>query len=179
MYLSDRGILKAMLRGSIVFGGELDIAQLQPASIDLRLSNEFIFPNSGNRGVTYHDNLTLEPGEFILGCTSEKVAIGYDLVCRVEGKSSLGRNGILIHLTAGFVDTGYCYKEGVPSPGNITLEIHNVSKNPFLLTKGMRICQLSFAQLDSPPLRPYGTSGLKSHYNFQSGVVAPYTGSSE
>jgi dCTP deaminase len=107
----------------------------------------------------------LHPGEFVLGTTVEAIGLPDHLVARVEGKSSLGRLGLLIHATAGFVDPGW-------SRGQITLELSNVATLPIKLTPGMRIGQLSFHTLDRPAERPYGHPALNSKYVGQVGPVA-------
>ena len=103
----------------------------------------------------------LHPGEFVLGSTLERVAVANDLVGRLEGKSSLGRLGLLIHSTAGFVDAGW--------DGHLTLELSNVANLPITIYAGMKIGQLSFVQMAEPTDHPYGTSGLGSKYQGQRG----------
>ena len=103
----------------------------------------------------------LHPGEFVLGSTRERLRLPDDLVSRVEGKSSLGRLGLLIHSTAGFIDPAW--------DGHITLELSNVNTIPITLYAGMRIGQLSFFELSSPAERPYGSPQLGSSYQGQSG----------
>ena len=132
---------------------------VQPASIDLTLSNEFANLNGDRQNFPDYD---LMPGEFLLGSTIERVGIPADLVGRVEGKSSLARMGILVHVTAGFCDPGF--------EGRITLEFSNLSHIPFRLTAGMDICQISFEQLDTEALRPYGHPSLNSNYQGQEGT---------
>ena len=103
----------------------------------------------------------LHPGEFVLGSTSERVAIPHDLVARLEGKSSLGRLGLLIHSTAGFVDAGW--------DGQLTLELSNVANLPITLYPEMKIGQISFQQMTTAADRPYGSGDLKSKYQGQVG----------
>jgi dCTP deaminase len=175
MVLSDRDIKAAIAEGRIVID-PFDVRYLQPASVDIRLDRQFrVFRSSRHpyidlaKGV---DDITelvnvgterfiLHPGEFVLGSTLERVRLGNDVVSRVEGKSSLGRLGLLIHSTAGFVDPGW--------DGHITLELSNVNTIPITLYPGMRIGQLSFFQLSSAAERPYGSPGVGSSYQGQSG----------
>ncbi len=175
MVLSDRDIRAAMDAGRIVVD-PFDPRSLQPASIDIRLDARFrVFRSTRHayidlaKGV---DDITelvtvtdppfiLHPGEFALGSTLERVRLGDDVVSRVEGKSSLGRLGLLIHSTAGFVDPGW--------DGHITLELSNVNTIPITLYPRMRIGQLSFFRLSSPAERPYGSPELGSSYQGQSG----------
>jgi dCTP deaminase len=106
----------------------------------------------------------LHPGEFVLGSTIERIGLPDDIVARVDGKSSLGRLGVLIHATAGFIDAGF--------NGQITLELSNVATLPIRLWPGMKIGQISFMRLDEPVERPYGHPELGSKYQNQSGPVA-------
>lgn len=175
MVLSDRDIRAAMAEGTIVIE-PFEAKYLQPASVDVRLDDTFrVFRSTRHayidlaKGV---DDITelvkvtdapfiLHPGEFVLGSTLERVRLGNDIVSRVEGKSSLGRLGLLIHSTAGFVDPGW--------DGHITLELSNVNTIPITLYPRMRIGQLSFFRLSSPAERPYGSPELGSSYQGQSG----------
>ncbi|MBA2556399.1 MAG: dCTP deaminase, partial [Chloroflexi bacterium] len=106
----------------------------------------------------------LHPGEFVLGATAERVRLPHDLVARLEGKSSLGRLGLLIHSTAGYVDPGW--------KGNLTLELSNVANLPIALYHGMKIGQISFFKMSSPVERPYGSKELGSKYQGQSTPTA-------
>ena len=106
----------------------------------------------------------LHPGEFVLGSTLERVTLPDDLVARLEGKSSLGRLGLLIHSTAGFIDPGW--------DGHVTLELSNVANLPITIYVGMKIGQLSFMQLTEPSERPYGSDSLGSKYQGQKGPTA-------
>jgi dCTP deaminase len=108
------------------------------------------------------DSYELKPGEFILGSTVERVEIPDNLCARVEGKSSLGRLGLLVHATAGYIDPGF--------RGKITLEIMNLNNRPIILRAGKPICQLSLIELTSPAKRPYGHAELNSKYQDQRGV---------
>ena len=150
---------------------------VQPASIDVRLDRFFRLFN--NHAYTYVDpaenqgELTeqfevasdepwiLHPGEFALGSTWEYVKLDPTIAARLEGKSSLGRLGILTHSTAGFIDPGF--------EGHITLELSNVSTLPVKLWPGMKIGQMCFFQLSSPAEHPYGSQGTGSHYQGQRG----------
>ena len=148
---------------------------MQPASVDLRLGNSFrVFHNHRVTAIDLRDpprNLTEEvvveagdpfaihPGEFALGRTLEAVEIPDDVVARIEGKSSLGRLGLIVHATAGFVDPGF--------KGTLTLEITNLTRVPIILWPGKPIAQLSFMALDQPAERPYGHPDLGSHYHGQ------------
>lgn len=173
--LSDRDILKEINEGSISlspFNEEL----IQPASIDVRISNEFrVFKNHKYKvidpavkqdlttPITVEDYFVLHPGEFVLSSTLEYVKIK-NLASRLEGKSSLGRLGLLTHATAGFIDPGF--------EGHITLELSNTANLPILLYPGMRIGQLAFFYLSSPPINLYGSSALGSHYFKQTGPTS-------
>ena len=174
--LSDRTIRDAIKTGRIVIE-PFDDACAQPWSVDLHLDKYFrVFRNHTLGVIDVKKNLEeltelieadddnpfiLHPGEFVLGSTSERVAIPADLVGRLEGKSSLGRLGLLIHTTAGFVDAGW--------DGMLTLEFHNVASLPITLYPGMKIGQISFMQMTSPADNPYGTSELGSKYQGQIG----------
>ena len=108
-----------------------------------------------------NEALILHPGEFVLGSTKEKVTLPNDLVARLEGKSSLGRLGLLIHSTAGFVDAGW--------DGHLTLELSNVANLPITVYPGMKIGQISFLEMTTPADQPYGSAGLNSKYQGQWG----------
>lgn len=157
MQLSDREIVYSIGTGHIGVD-PYDEDLVQPASLDVRLGDGFRALNS--RGAT-SGSLRLEPHAFWLGCTLESFKIPDDLAVRVEGKSTWGRRGLMVHLTAGFIDPGF--------QGQITLEMFNVSDQPIKLLPGMRIAQLSFHKLSSPAQRPYGSPGLGSRYQGQTG----------
>ncbi|MCZ7662465.1 MAG: dCTP deaminase [Thermoleophilia bacterium] len=176
MILSDRDIRTALQRGDI--GLEpFEPAFLQPASIDIRVDHRFrIFSNHRYTCIDpreCQEELTevitvaeggvfiLHPGEFVLGSTLERVTVGTDHVARLEGKSSLGRLGLLCHATAGWIDPGFT--------GHITLELSNVANLPIKIYPSMPIGQLSFARLSSPADRPYGSEGTRSKYQGQEG----------
>ncbi len=174
--LSDRSIKKALAAGRL--GIEpLDEQAIQPASVDLRLDSVFrVFKTSSRPYVDVAqdvDDLTelveisaeepfvIHPGSFCLGSTLETVTIPNDIVARVDGKSSLGRLGLLVHATAGYVDPGWT--------GKLTLELSNQSQMPIALYYGMRIAQISFIELTTPVDRPYGSAELGSKYQGQTG----------
>ena len=131
--LSDKDIKN---RINELFNSPISLNDIQPASVDLHLSDELIDLDGVISVLEYGEEYVLQPGEFILGSTSEIVTIPNDLVAQVDGKSSIGRLGVAIHITAGFIDP--CFN------GNITLEIKNVSNKPFILRKDMSIAQIVF-----------------------------------
>ena len=177
--LSDRDIRTALDVGSIKIH-PYDAHDLQPSSVDLHLDRSFrVFRNNRyafidvrapqpdlTEMLTIADDepFILHPGEFVLGQTHEWVELPTDLVARLEGKSSLGRLGLLIHSTAGYVDPGW--------KGNLTLELSNVANLPIALYSGMRIGQISFFKMSSPVDRPYGSPELGSKYQGQSEPTA-------
>ena len=174
--LSDRSIREAIAAGRIVIE-PLDERLIQPSSIDVRISNLFrVFRNHTAGFIDVKQDMRfltelvevpedgvfmLHPGEFVLGSTLERIAVPDDLVGRVEGKSSLGRLGLLIHSTAGFIDAGF--------DGHITLELANVASLPITLYPGMKIGQVSFMQMTTPADRPYGQGAAGSKYHGQRG----------
>src|ERR1700684_586191 len=176
MVLSDRTIREELEAGRIVID-PLGDGCIQPSSVDLHVDRYFrIFRNHTSRVIDVRedqedltelvdigdeDPLILHPGEFLLGSTSERVALPDDLVARLEGKSSLGRLGLLIHSTAGFVDAGW--------DGHLTLELSNVANLPITLYPGMKIGQISFLQMTTAAENPYGSQGLGSKYQGQRG----------
>jgi dCTP deaminase len=177
--LADRDIRAALQEGRIRVD-PFDTACLQPSSVDLHLDREFrvfhnhrypyIDPRQEQADLTEvaamgdDEPFILHPGEFVLGQTLEWVELPDDIVARLEGKSSLGRLGLLIHSTAGYVDPGW--------KGNLTLELSNVARLPIALHAGMRIGQISFFTMSSPVERPYGSKGLGSRYQGQSTPTA-------
>lgn len=179
MLLSDRDIRAALDEGRICLE-PLDRALVQPASIDVRLDCVFrLFDNHKyavidpaidqpglTRTVEVRDDepFVLHPGEFVLGATRELVTLGDDIAARLEGKSSLGRLGLLTHSTAGFIDPGFS--------GHVTLELSNTATMPILLYPGMRVGQLCFFNLTGPAEVPYGSAALGSHYQGQRGPTA-------
>ena len=158
--LSDRDI---KYRIDELFNSPISLNDIQPASVDLHLDAVLKTLDGKITCLGFDDEYTLEPEEFILGSTSEFVTIPRDLVAQVDGKSSLGRLGILIHVTAGFIDPNF--------KGNITLEIKNVSNKPFILKRGMSIAQIVFFTLSSPCERGYGDDGLDNHYQNSYGTI--------
>src|SRR3954469_25153650 len=174
--LSDRTISRLIDEGRIEID-PYDESLLQPSSVDVRVDRYFrVFHNARYPYIDVkqpQDELTeevevdgdtpfmLHPGEFVLGSTLERVTLPDDLVARLEGKSSLGRLGLLIHSTAGFIDAGW--------DGHITLELSNVANVPITLYPGMKIGQISFLQMTTPADTPYGSGGLGSKYQGQRG----------
>jgi dCTP deaminase len=176
MLLSDRDIRAEVDAARLVLD-PWDAELVQPSSIDVRLDRYFrVFNNSQYTHIDparQQDDLTtlvepkddepfvLHPGEFVLGSTLEVVTLPDDLAARVEGKSSLGRLGLLTHATAGFVDPGFS--------GHVTLELANVATLPIKLYPGMKIGQLCFFRLSSPAEHPYGSAKYGSRYQGQRG----------
>jgi dCTP deaminase len=166
MILSDKDIKKAISEGKVKIATDSDILfHIHASSMDLRLGNVFkLYEHSkfavldpkcpesfaGNMReivVERGEPFIVQPGEFVLGVTQETISVPDDLVVRVEGRSSLGRLGIIVHSTAGFVDPGFC--------GTITLEISNLNRLPVALYPGMRVCQIAFETLSSKAETPY------------------------
>lgn len=176
MILSDRTIREQLAAGRIVIE-PLALSDIQPSSVDLRLDRYFrVFRNHTMRVIDVRqdqeeltelveigdeDAFILHPGEFVLGSTVERVTLPDDLVARLEGKSSLGRLGLLIHSTAGFVDAGW--------DGYLTLELSNVANLPITLYPGMKIGQISFLLMTTPADEPYGSAAVGSKYQGQRG----------
>jgi dCTP deaminase len=174
--LSDRSLREALDVGRIVID-PLEPSNIQPSSIDLRLDGLFRVFRNHTAGVIDvkldQSDLTevveiaddgvfmLHPGEFVLGSTAERVGVPNDLVARIEGKSSLGRLGLLIHSTAGFIDAGF--------NGHITLELSNVANLPITLYPGMKIGQISFLAMTTAADIPYGSGATGSKYQGQRG----------
>ncbi|MCD6014625.1 MAG: deoxycytidine triphosphate deaminase [Solirubrobacterales bacterium] len=174
MVLSDRTIREEIDAGRIVFD-PFDPSLVQPSSVDMRVDRKFrVFHNARHPFIDVRqpmEDLTelvevsgdepfiLHPGEFVLGQTLERVTLPDDVVARLEGKSSLGRLGLLIHSTAGFVDAGF--------EGNLTLELSNVANLPITIYHGMPIGQISFMRMDSPVESPYGSHETGSKYQGQ------------
>ena len=179
MVLSDRDI-RAALEGGRLRIKPYDPADLQPSSVDLHMDRAFrVFRNNRypyidvrspqpdlTELLTVADDeaFVLHPGEFVLGQTLEWIELPDDIVARLEGRSSLGRLGLLIHSTAGYVDPGW--------KGNLTLELSNVANLPISLYYGMKIGQISFLRMTSPVERPYGSPELGSKYQGQSQPTA-------
>ena len=172
--LSDGTILDLVERGRIRID-PWDPQRVQPASVDLRLGDSFrVFHNhrasaidlrNPPSGLTEEvvvppdESFVIHPGEFCLGRTLEWVELPDDVVARIEGKSSLGRLGLIVHATAGFCDPGW--------KGTLTLELNNLTRVPIKLYPTLPIAQLSFMALDRPAQRPYGSADLGSHYQGQ------------
>jgi dCTP deaminase len=172
--LSDATIMRLVAERRIVID-PWDPSMVQPASVDLRLGDSFrVFHNHKVTAIDLREpprNLTeqiqvdpdepfvIHPGEFCLGRTLEHVELPDDTVARIEGKSSLGRLGLIVHATAGFCDPGW--------KGTLTLELNNLTRVPIRLYAGLPIAQLSFMMLDAPARRPYGHESLGSHYQGQ------------
>lgn len=187
--LSDAQLEEEMLAGRLRIAPEPEARALQPASIDLRLAGEFMRHQTqpplgpGHSGFIdprrdrpeQHKNpelvkiqaasYILEPLSFCLARTIERVALHPTLAARVEGKSTLGRFGLAIHATAGFIDPGF--------GGHITLELFNFTQYPIKLSAEMAICQIAVHRLEGSVRRPYGHPGLGSHYQGQTGVTPP------
>ena len=175
MVLSDRTIARLIDEGRIGID-PYDESLLQPSSVDVRVDRYFrVFHNARYPFIDVREpqeDLTelveadsepfiLHPGEFVLGSTLERIRLPDDLVARLEGKSSLGRLGLLIHSTAGFIDPGW--------DGHVTLELSNVANLPITIYHAMKIGQLSFMQLSEPAAAPYGAGALGSKYQGQRG----------
>jgi dCTP deaminase len=172
--LSDRTIRQEIEAGRLVLD-PYEPAMVQPSSVDVRVDNRFrVFHNARYPFIDVRqpmEDLTelvevsgdepfiLHPGEFVLGQTLERVRLPDDLVARLEGKSSLGRLGLLIHSTAGFVDAGF--------EGNLTLELSNVANLPITIYHRMPIGQISFMRMDGPVESPYGSDAAGSKYQGQ------------
>jgi dCTP deaminase len=177
--LSDRTIKRLLAEGRIEID-PYDEALLQPSSVDVRVDRFFrVFRNSRYPFINVkeeQEDLTellemdgdqpfiLHPGEFVLGSTLERVKLPDDVVGRLDGKSSLGRLGLLIHSTAGFIDPGW--------DGHVTLELSNVANLPITIYHRMKIGQLSFVQMTEPAETPYGTGEIGSKYQGQQGPTA-------
>lgn len=176
MILSDRSIREALEDGSIVIEPLLE-GGIQPSSVDLRVDRYFrvfrndttpyIDPKRNQEDLTElvevaeDGSFILHPGEFVLGSTLERVKLPDDVVARLEGKSSLGRLGLLIHSTAGFVDASW--------DGHLTLELSNVANLPIAIYPGMRIGQISFLRMTTAADAPYGSASTGSKYQGQQG----------
>ncbi|MEA4944184.1 MAG: dCTP deaminase [Propionicimonas sp.] len=179
MLLSDRDIVAEVTAGRVRLD-PWDPGMVQPSSVDVRLDRYFrLFDNHKYPfidpaveqpdltrlvEVPADEPFVLHPGEFVLGATFEAVTLPADLAARLEGKSSLGRLGLLTHSTAGFVDPGFT--------GHVTLELSNVATLPIKLWPGMKIGQLCFFRLSSPAERPYGAGATASRYQGQRGPTA-------
>lgn len=172
--LSDKTIKEYLEEGKIVIDPLKDEQQIQPSSVDMRLGNEFkvfkvirkpyIDPKDEEDIAEYMESSTvpedeafiIHPNEFALATTQEYVKVPDDLVARVEGRSSMGRLGVTMHVTAGYVDPGF--------EGRITLEISNIGAMPVALYPGQRVCQLVFETMTTPAELPYGHPKRNSKY---------------
>ena len=176
MVLSDRTIRRLLAEGRIGID-PYDEALLQPSSVDVRVDRYFrVFHNNRYPYIDVREEqedltelveveddtpFVLHPGEFVLGSTLERVRLPDDLVARLEGKSSLGRLGLLIHSTAGFIDPGW--------DGHVTLELSNVANLPVTIYPGMKIGQISFLRMTTAADNPYGSAATGSKYQGQRG----------
>ncbi|AZZ54017.1 dCTP deaminase [Rathayibacter festucae] len=179
MLLSDRDIKLELSSGRVGLSPH-DPAMIQPSSVDVRLDRFFrLFDNHRYPYIDPAEDqpeltrlvetpageaFILHPGEFVLGSTYEEVALPDDIAARLEGKSSLGRLGLLTHSTAGFIDPGFT--------GHVTLELSNVATLPIMLWPGMKIGQMCFFRLSSPAEQPYGSAAYLSRYQGQRGPTA-------
>lgn len=179
MLLSDRDIRARLASGELGLD-PLDLQMVQPSSVDVRLDRAFrlfdnhkypfIDPAEDQPELTRlvevgpDEAFILHPGEFVLGATYERITLPDDVAARLEGKSSLGRLGLLTHSTAGFIDPGFS--------GHVTLELSNVSTLPIKLWPGMKIGQVCYFQLSSPAETPYGKGGNLNRYQGQRGPTA-------
>lgn len=179
MLLSDRDIRSELDSGRVGLD-PLDLSMVQPSSVDVRLDRFFrLFDNHKYQNidpsldqpdltrlveVEPDESFVLHPGAFVLGATFEAVTLPDDVAARLEGKSSLGRLGLLTHSTAGFIDPGFS--------GHVTLELSNVATLPITLWPGMKIGQLCFFRLSSPAEHPYGSDAYGSRYQGQRGPTA-------
>jgi dCTP deaminase len=179
MVLSDRTIKEELAKGRIVIN-PLDPENIQPASVDLCMDRRLlVFRNTRRPYIDVRERMddltemieiegdeafTLHPGEFVLASTVEHIEVPGDLVARLEGKSSLGRIGLVIHSTAGYVDPGW--------KGRLTLELTNIARIPITLYQNMKIGQISFLRLTTPAERPYGSESLGSKYQGQTEPTA-------
>lgn len=172
--LSDKTIKEYLKKGKIAIEPLEDEKQIQPSSVDMRLGDEFkvfkvvrkpyIDPKDPEDIASYMESTKVEPGEafiihpneFALATTNEYVKVPDDLVARVEGRSSMGRLGITMHVTAGFIDPGF--------EGKITLEISNIGSMPVALYPGQRVCQIVFETMTTPSEVPYGHPTRNSKY---------------
>lgn len=162
MLVSDKNFWKYLKKGELevrpLFWGNV-----QPASVDLTLDKEIMILGNHMAVDIKPEGYSVLPGEFLLASTSEEIYVSSKFAARVEGKSSLGRLGLMVHVTAGFIDPGF--------RGKITLEIVNLSREPVKITAGQKVCQLTFLHMDKRVARPYGTRGLGSRYQGQTKVT--------
>lgn len=160
MILSDRDIDHIIKSGKAFLVNPYNEESLQPNSVDLTLGDEL--KTVGGKSIDLRQSsYKIKPQEFLLGSTMEKVHIPHDLCGHIDGKSSIGRLGVFVHVSSGFIDSGFT--------GNVTLEIFNCSDKEFELYHGMSICQIVFETLTSPVAKPYGTRD--NHYQGSEGTV--------
>lgn len=160
--LSDATIRDLIKTGAIGFDPLPPDHAIQPASVDLHLGPSFIAFDNGDIEFTCA-TLRLFPGECVLGATVETITLPDNVIGRVDGKSSWGRQFLMVHSTAGFIDPGFT--------GQVTLELKNLSPHPLVVPEGAAIAQISFENLDRPALRPYGHPELRSRYQGQVGAT--------
>ena len=177
MILSDKDILEKIKKGEIKIE-PFDRNCVQPSTVNLHLSSEIRVFDNWQHGVVdvkekvdvsrlikiKKEGFIIHPGEFLLGSTVEKITLPNDIAAKLEGRSSLGRLGLVVHATAGYVDPGFS--------GWLTFELSNLSRLPIRVYPGMKIAQICFFQMSSPVLRPYGSKGLGSKYQGQKGPTA-------
>jgi dCTP deaminase len=177
MILSDKDISARIKKGDLKIEPFYPAA-VQPSTIDLHLDNKIrVFDNweielvdvkkkkDPSRVVQVKESgFIVHPGEFLLGATEERIALPHDLAAKLEGRSSIGRLGLIVHATAGYVDPGFS--------GWLTFEISNISRLPIKIYAGMKIAQLCFFLMSSPVLHPYGSRKVKSKYQGQKGPTA-------
>jgi dCTP deaminase len=159
---ADITIADCLAQGHIILDPPPEPWQIQPASVELTLADEFLSPYE-DKMVRFDRHYMIMPGECVLARTQQTVTLSSSIVARVEGKSSWGRRFLMIHSTAGFIDPGFS--------GTITLELVNLSKVSQALPIGEPIAQISFESTTVPVARPYGTPGLGSHYQRQKHVT--------
>lgn len=160
--LSDRDIDHIIKSGQSLLINPFNEEMLQPNSYDCSLGSELKKINGKSIDLT-KGSYKLKPKEFLLGSTMEKLHLPRNICGHVDGKSSIGRLGVFVHISSGFIDSGFT--------GNVTLEIYNCSDKDFELVDGMPICQVIFQTLTSPVVREYGSSELNSHYQNSKGTV--------
>lgn len=177
MILSDRDIIKRVKEGGLVIEPFKE-EYVQPSTVDLELDSKLRVFNNFELGVIdlrqkedpsreveiSEKGFIIHPNEFLLGSTVERFKIPLDLAGKIEGRSSLGRLGLIIHATAGYIDPGFC--------GDITFEISNISRTPIKIYAGMRIAQICFLKMSGPVGRPYGSKELGSKYQGQKGPTS-------
>ena len=180
MILNDKTIQKYIKTGKLKITPQPMDKQIQPSSIDLRLGNTIqtfkenstlyidthkdITPYMQEHTIPRNHKLVIQPHEFLLATTQEQITLPDNIVGRVEGRSSIGRLGLTIHVTAGYIDPGFT--------GTITLELYNMNRHPIAIYPGQRICQIVLEELNEPAKYPYGSSKCGSKYQGQAGATA-------